>query len=213
MTFRLERGAGGYLLADSSGTHGALSIDFESLHPRVQRGGRELVARAVQARPGLKVVDATAGLGTDSFILASRGCEVTMIERSHTLYLMLEEALARGERSASVAGMVARMRLLRGDATWQLARLDEPPDVVLIDPMFPSRSKSARVKGSLTTLQSLVGKDQSVLALLSRARAVARQRVVLKRPLRGGEVAGHQPSGSIRGKASRFDIYAPTGAG
>lgn len=210
MTFRLERGPGGYVLVDRSDRRGALSIDFESLHPRVLRGGRELVARAVQARPGLKVVDATAGLGTDSFILASRGCDVTMIERSHTLYLMLEEALARGERSARVADIVSRMRLLRGDATWQLGRLDERPDVVLIDPMFPARSKSALVKGSLTTLQSLVGKDQDVLALLSKARAAAAQRVVLKRPLRGGEVAGHQPSGSVRGKASRFDIFAPT---
>ncbi len=134
-----------------------------------------------------------------------------MIERSNTLYLMLEEALGRASRSR-VADVVSRMSVVRGDATRVLGSMvSDPPQVVVIDPMFPTRNKSAQVKGELQVLQRLLGKDQSVAALVAKAREVATERVVLKRPLRGGEIEGIRPSGSVKGKASRFDIYAPVG--
>lgn len=211
MTYCLRRGPEGYSLIESHSARRPLRIDFESLWQRVSRGGRELLPRAAGARTGLRVIDCTAGLGTDSFILASRGCEVTMVERSNTLYLMLEDALARAADSP-VAEVVSRMRLVRGDACRILGLPDASFDVAVIDPMFPARRKRAQVKGELQMLQGLLGTSQQVAALVSKARHTVTERIVVKRPLRGGELEGMNPSGSVKGKASRFDIYAPLSA-
>lgn len=210
MTFRLLRDRTGYALVESGCRRRPLRVDFASVHARVTRGGRELLTRAISARAGMHVVDCTAGLGTDSFVMASRGCEVTMIERSNTLYLMLEDALARAGDIEALAPTIQRMRLVRGDARQVLASLaGTPPDVVYIDPMFPGRKKSALVKGGLQTLQRLLGADEPVEPLVKFARERATERVVVKRPLRGGEFEGVKPTGSVTGKASRFDIFAP----
>ncbi|MDZ7683800.1 MAG: class I SAM-dependent methyltransferase [Gammaproteobacteria bacterium] len=210
MTFRLLRDGSGYALVESGFRRRPLRVDFAAVHARVTRGGRELLTRAISARVGMHVIDCTAGLGTDSFVMASRGCEVTMVERSNTLYLMLEDALARAREIESLAPTVQRMRLVRGDARHVLSSIEgPPPDVVYIDPMFPGRKKSALVKSELQVLQRLLGADEPVLTLVKIARAVATERVVVKRPLRGGALEGIIPTGSVTGKASRFDIFAP----
>lgn len=47
-------------------------------------GSGQMIAKAVGIKPGVRprVLDATAGLGKDSFVLATLGCEMTLIERS-----------------------------------------------------------------------------------------------------------------------------------
>ena len=44
------------------------------------------MARAVKAGGGVRVLDCTAGLARDAFVLASLGCEVTLVERSRVVY-------------------------------------------------------------------------------------------------------------------------------
>jgi 16S rRNA (guanine1516-N2)-methyltransferase len=63
-------------------------IDFASAantYRRLHGGGNgQPLARAIGLKTyglPLVVIDATAGLGQDSFVLASLGCHVTMIER------------------------------------------------------------------------------------------------------------------------------------
>lgn len=201
----------GYELQDPNSRQRPVTVSFMSqrLRHRVNAGGKELLARATGARPGLRVLDCTAGLGIDSFILASRGCEVTMVERSHTLYLMLEDGLARARADAvgELAEIVARMTLVRGDAKQIIKRLDWVPDVIVIDPMFPTRRKQAGVRGELQRLQLLLGKDEDTTGLLIAARATGCSRVVVKRPLSGGNISELPPSWVIRGKASRIDVY------
>lgn len=211
--FCLRRDAHGYTLLPESGNFKGLHIDFTSarLAHRRTDGGRELLLRAVKPGPGARVFDATAGLGVDSFILASRGCEVTMVERSHTLWLMLEDALARAALDPATQDIVARMRLLEGDARYHLAHLDGRPDAILIDPMFPARRKHAAVRGELQMLQQLIGKDEDVSSLVAVALATGCPRVVVKRPLQGGRLAEITPGYSIKGKASRFDVFVQPG--
>jgi len=207
--FRLQLSDSGYSLYETGSIRRPLRIDFTSrrlLH-RLRQGGRELLAKAVAARPGLAVVDCTAGLGTDAFVLAARGCEVRMIERSHTLWLMLEDALERARSSREVGEIARRMQLLRGEARALLASLDDVPDVITIDPMFPPRRKSAEVKGELQLLQRFLGKDEDARSLVLAACATGCKRVVLKRPLTGGDITGLVPSHTIKGKASRFDVF------
>jgi 16S rRNA (guanine1516-N2)-methyltransferase len=205
----LRKSADGYALIDRESRQRPLVIDFASneLRHRVRAGGTELLARAVGAKPGLSVFDCTAGLGVDAFILASRGCRVTMVERSTTLFLMLEDALARARGVPEVSNIVERIALIRGDARSCLAGLDIVPDAITIDPMFPERRKSAQVRGELQLLQRLLGKDEEVRSLVAAARATGCRRIVVKRPVSGGSLPGLDPSHVVKAKASRFDVF------
>lgn len=206
---RLHRDADGYALIDSRGEFRSLRIDFTSrrLQRRIDDGGRELSVQATRAGPRVRILDCTAGLGTDSFILASRGAEVVMLERSNSLYLMLRDALIRAREHPRVSEIANRLDVVRCDARSCLAGLETPPDVVFIDPMFPSRRKAARVKGELQLLQRLLGKDEDARSLVVAARRTGCKRVVLKRPRGRGEIPGLVPSYVVKGKASRFDVF------
>jgi 16S rRNA (guanine1516-N2)-methyltransferase len=173
---------------------------------------REDVARAlgVPERRGLRVVDATAGWGRDSAVLAALGCEVTMIERHPVVAMLLEDALERAARDAHavVREIAARLRLLRGDAreifaAWHAA----PPDAILLDPMFPGRTGSAAVRKEMRFFQEMVGADADAPALLAAALGLAVHRVVVKRPRQAPPLDGPRPGYAITGRSTRFDVY------
>lgn len=212
-SFRLRWSDAGYELEDTA-TGRSLQVDFTAprLRHRLKQGGKELLIRAAHARPGMRVLDATAGLGVDSLVLASRGCRVTMVERSHTLCLLLSDAIARARDDAQLREIAARMELLRGDARFVMAHLDEVPDVIVIDPMFPVRQKSAAVRGELQLMQRFLGKNEDARSLTLAARATGCRRVVVKRPLAGGDMPGLVPAYTVKGKASRFDVFIGGGA-
>lgn len=172
----------------------------------------EDVARAlgVPERRGLRVVDATAGWGRDSAVLAALGCEVTMIERHPVVGLLLADALARAAASerAEAREIAGRLRLLRGDARELLAAWSgPPPEAILLDPMFPERAKSAAVRKEMRFFHDMVGDDADAPALLAAALALALHRVVVKRPRKAPPLAGRQPSYAITGRSTRFDVY------
>ncbi len=153
------------------------------------------------------VVDATAGLGRDAFLLASLGPAVTLIERSPEMHRLLAEGLARAkDAGGEVADVVGRMTLLQGDAKDLLPTLS--PEVVLIDPMHPPRKSSALVKNELRLIREIVGTDDDAVELMKVALATANKRVVLKRPLRADPMAGIRlPSHRIAGKTTRYDVF------
>jgi 16S rRNA (guanine1516-N2)-methyltransferase len=154
-----------------------------------------------------RIVDATAGLGRDAFLLASRGCEVTLLERSPHVHALLADGLARAAAAGpDFAAIASRMTLRLGDARQLLAGLE--PDVVLVDPMHPPRTNTALVKKEMRLLRELVGSDPDALELMQAALAAARKRVVLKWPLRAAPMAGlRKPSHQIVGKTTRYDVF------
>jgi 16S rRNA (guanine1516-N2)-methyltransferase len=77
---------------------------------------------------------------------------------------------------------------------------------VLIDPMFPT-SRSAIGRGELQLLRRFVGEDPDAGELLAAALAVARRRVVVKRPARAAPLGGRAPHLTSRGSSTRFDVY------
>ena len=198
-----------------AGAPGPVAVDFAegaAAHRR-NSGGGELIVKAVagerQRRP--TVFDATAGLGRDSFVLASRGYPVTLCERSAVIAALLEDGLRRAavRQDAELDAILRRMTLHCGDAVAYLQQCDpqQRPDVVLIDPMFPASGKSALVKKEMRAFHQVVGPDCDSDSLLEAALAAARHRVVVKRPRKAEELAGKKPNFSISGKAIRFDIY------
>ena len=159
---------------------GAVYVDFVAgavAHRRKFGGGRgQAIAKAVGLKSGEtpRVVDATAGLGRDAFVLASLGCRVTLLERSPVVAALLADGLARAALDAEIGSWVGeRLHLIPGPALENLQTLDFTPDVVYLDPMFPHKQKSALVKKEMRVFQSLVGPDLDADALLPAALAVA----------------------------------------
>ncbi len=193
---------------------GPLRVDFieGALAHRRQFGGGsgQMIAKAIGIQPGVRptVLDATAGLGRDAFVLAGLGCQVQMIERNPIVAALLADGLRRARLDVEVAGIVQRMPLLVGDAIELMAAWTlETPQVIHLDPMFPSRDKSALVKKEMRLFKPLVGADDDAPALLAAALALATHRVVVKRPRKAPAIAGAAPTYSLDGKSSRYDIY------
>ncbi len=153
------------------------------------------------------IVDATAGLGRDAFLLASLGAHVTLIERSPEMHAHLQDGIARALAAGSIYEEIAsRMTLLHGDSRELLKTLS--PDVVVVDPMHPPRHNSALVKKEMRVLRDVVGSDPDQLELMEAALQSATKRVVLKWPLRAAPMEGlKKPSHQICGKNTRYDVF------
>ena len=156
------------------------------------------------------VVDATAGLGYDAFILASLGANVTLIERSEIIYDLLRKALTEALNfGGEVSNIVKRMDLIFGDSKDILPKLE--PEVVLIDTMYKERKKSALVKNNMRLVREIVGPDLDYLELVHVALKQARNRVVIKLPRYSDENKNYKPySHQILGKSIRYDVHMNT---
>jgi 16S rRNA (guanine1516-N2)-methyltransferase len=195
---------------------GPVSADFGSAAMRHRRRGgqNELLGRAVGVSASRQpaILDATAGLGRDSFVLADMGCSVTLCERDPVIAALLQWGLAAAAASedAWLARVARRMALRTGDARDAFADGAVPADVIYLDPMFPPRDKSAAVKKEMALFQLLLDSDAArheAADLLAWALGQDVARVVVKRPARAEPVAGAAPSHHIAGKAVRFDVY------
>ncbi|MFV0371338.1 MAG: class I SAM-dependent methyltransferase, partial [Azonexus sp.] len=214
--FALEFGAHGLQLRVlSADAPGPLHVDFiggAAGHRRQFGGGSgQMIARAAGLQPGIRpnVLDATAGLGGDAFVLAQLGCPVTLIERHPIIAALLADGLRRAAEHPDTAPAIARMQLLRGNACALLqAWSGDAPQVIYLDPMFPHRDKSALVKKEMRLVRPLVGDDDDAPELLAAALALASHRVVVKRPRKASPIAGPSPSHTLEGKSSRYDVYA-----
>ncbi len=194
---------------------GPVAVDFDApaLQFRRRSGHNELLGRAVGIKQGSlpRVLDATAGLGRDAYVLADSGCQVRLIERSPVLAWLLEQAIQKALISA-IAGVreaATRMSVTAADSIDQWAEIGE---VVYLDPMFPDRRQKAAAKKDLTLLQHLhgpqgeVAADDEAAALFDWAMSQPASRVVVKRGLKDAGLGG-KPTFCLKGKAIRFDVY------
>ncbi|MGH1373893.1 MAG: class I SAM-dependent methyltransferase [Cellvibrionaceae bacterium] len=187
-------------------------VDFASGavdHRRKFGGGSgQMIAKAVgvKASRPLHVLDATAGLGKDAFVLASLGCRVTLHERNLVVSALLEDGLRRGHQTQDpeLFNIISRMTLSHQDS---LTAQAVSADVVYLDPMFPERSKSASVKKDMAIFHTIVGRDDDADGLLTQALQWAKYRVVVKRPRKAPFLDKKPPSYQLQGKTSRYDVY------
>ena len=190
-----------------------LAEDFREMLPRLRpdRLGRELLVKAVRVRgvEGIRVFDATAGLGEDSLLLAAAGFSVTMCEGDSVIAALLADGLRRAADDPELSGVVERMSLVEGDSIEILPSLTEAPDVVYLDPMFPARTKSAAVKKKFQLLHRLESPCADEASLMDAALAAHPRKIVVKRPIKAPVLAGVRPSHSISGKAVRYDVIVP----
>jgi 16S rRNA (guanine1516-N2)-methyltransferase len=191
----------------------ALRCDFVggAVQHRLRFGGGrgQDLPKAAGFKPGINphIIDATAGLGRDAFLLASLGATVTMIERSADMHALLLDGMARALDAGGVtAEIISRMTLIHGDAIQLLPGLS--PEIVLVDPMHPPRNKSALVKAEMRQIRAIVGIDDDQTRLMQTALAHASRRVVLKWPAKAAPMADIPPaSHQIIGKSVRYDVF------
>ncbi|MBP5271066.1 MAG: class I SAM-dependent methyltransferase [Clostridia bacterium] len=185
--------------------------DFGETHRRVG-GGRlrsELLVRAAMGRdgaPGL-AVDATAGFGGDSFILAAAGYRVIAFERNRFIAELLADGLERALCDPGTSDAASRIELRREDSLAKLPALDLRPDVVLLDPMFPVRKKSGAVKKKARMLEALEPPCSDGEALLEAAFAAHPRRIVIKRPSGAEPLGGRKPDYVLSGDVVRYDCF------
>ncbi|MBV2129163.1 class I SAM-dependent methyltransferase [Arsukibacterium indicum] len=191
---------------------GAILVDFASgaSNYRRQHGGgkSEAIAKAVglNKKSNISVLDATAGLGRDAFVLASLGAAVTLVERNPAVAALLADGLRRAAADPMLSSVADRMQLRHCPAL-QALQNSTAVDVVFLDPMFPAREKSAQVKKEMRAFHDVVGSDDDADSLLAPALQLAQKRVVVKRPGYAGWLADKAPTMAVTGKNNRFDVY------
>lgn len=211
--------SGAHIVQTGKNAPGPVSASFmqgKTTHRLKFGGGKgQMIAKAVGLHKGVlpSVLDTTAGLAQDAFVLASLGCRVQMLERSPVIAQLIRQALFEVRvlseaRETEIGEIIDRMELIEEDACFWLQRQSQTvADVIYLDPMYPTKDKSALVKKEMRLFHTLVGESGDDAALLASALEKARYRVVVKRPRKGEIIAGERPAHQIIGKSCRYDIY------
>ncbi len=202
------------LLADGSGltlTGYGLSLrgDFEQMLRRISDGrlAHEMLVHVTKTKTsGLRAIDATAGMGEDSLLLAASGYQVTMYEQNPVIAALLRDALRRGKKHPVLKEVVERMTLVEGNSV-ELMPSQTDVEIIYLDPMFPSKKKSSLTNKKLQLIQKLEHPCMDEEELLNAAVAAHPGKVVIKRPNNGKYLADRKPDYSVSGKAIRYDCF------
>lgn len=193
--------------------------DFQTLIPRIRTASlrSELLIKGSGINKMAKeghaplAIDATAGMGEDSFLLAAAGFTVILCEKDPVIAALLQDALDRAASDDRLRDTVLRMTLIEGDSIEFMKSLPEKKgpekeaDLILLDPMFPQRTKSALVKKKFQLIHLLEKPCEDEVILLQAAMQANPGRILIKRPVKGPWLANRKPSFSLAGKAIRYD--------
>lgn len=185
--------------------------DFRTMLPRVHKLSQEMLIKAVKPKNFASealAVDATAGMGEDSLLLAAAGFRVKLFEYNPVIAMLLGDSLRRAAMDPELSEIVGRMELVSGDSIQAMKAMAGKVDVIYLDPMFPERQKSGLIKKKFQLLQQLEQPCDDENGLLDAAVAAHPTKLIIKRPLKGPQLAGLKPGYSISGKAIRYDCFA-----
>ncbi|OGT46943.1 MAG: hypothetical protein A3E82_02740 [Gammaproteobacteria bacterium RIFCSPHIGHO2_12_FULL_38_11] len=188
-------------------------VDFlhGKLKHRKQFGGgkNQLIGRAIgmKSKEKLSVLDLTAGLGEDAFILATLGCNVVMCEKSKIIHAVLQDGLKRALKETWFQNL--SLKLIHIDSLNYLLQLDsnDYPDIIYLDPMFPNQHKTALNKKEMRIIKAIVGDDVDSEKLFNLALSKVKKRIVVKRARLAPSIGNQKPDIVFEGKSSRFDVY------
>ena len=187
-------------------------IDFSSneiIRRKNQMNNSQEISKAVGIKKDFKpkILDTTAGQGRDSFLLASLGCKITMLERNSIIFLLLNNAIENAKNNVELIEIINRMTLINQDSIEFLKNNKEHFDVIYIDPMFPKSNKSRLVKKDMQIFREIVGDDLDSIELLKYALQQNAKRIVVKRMINSPFINDIKPNFKIKGKTTRFDVY------
>ena len=124
------------------------------------------------------------------------------MEQHPVVHALLKDALVRYENEHQCE----LFRLLHQDS--KAVMRAEAFDVIYLDPMFPSKKKSAKNKKGMQLFQDLNhSHSDEAVDMVEQALKAATKRVVIKRPQKAPMVTKFKPTFQIPGKTCRFDAY------
>lgn len=190
-------------------------VDFDELllKFKMQPLSQQPLLKAIGAvKDSPRILDVTAGLCKDAFLMAMRGHSVVALERSKDVADLVLDGFERA-KNANKIDFLNRLDFRCVDAFVELQKIHEHFDVLYLDPMYPQRETSALPKKEMQVLRHFLGTndkslfeiDQETTQLLQLALQKTKRKVVLKRPLWAEPLM--RPRHTIEGKLSRFDIY------
>lgn len=209
----------------------SVSPDWKTLQRRVVSAGRksELLLQACKLTDKSYVLDATAGFGHDSLILASTGAQVVMLERDPFMALLLMYQKQLMAQQKNWQKLMARLKILWGNSIGFMSSetfnsetlMGSNFDVIYLDPMFPENSyqnnvtgKGAKVGKHMQALHQIASPpnldEEKKLLTLALDKVVSGGRVVVKRPAAAPLFSGTEPSESWHNDVLRFDAYFKT---
>lgn len=183
-------------------------IDFanpELTYKRKHSINSLLLAKAINIKKHSNIIDATAGMGTDSFFLACLGCNVTLLERNPIMFQALADGIKSARQDPELTEIISRMQIINVDSINYFQT--HMAEVIYLDPMFPEKNNAAKSRQTMQTLRDIVGDDNDAAQLLSAALQSCTKRVVVKRPRNAPIIGDKKPSHQLSGKAGRFDVY------
>lgn len=156
----------------------------------------------------INILDCTAGLCKDTFILANNNCNVVAIEKNKIVYSLLEDGFKRGFKLENIANILGKIQLFNDDSVNYLNATKLKFDCIYLDPMFDESKKTRLVKKEMQFFHNLIDKinDNELLFDLSIKKTCGR--VVVKRPLHSDFIVNRiMPSFQVKGKTIRYDVY------
>jgi len=185
--------------------------DFEESMLRRITGGRykhEMLVKASKCnKDNPTAIDATAGMGEDSLLLAANGYDISLYEQNPVVALLLKDALKRAKKNPELKDLISRMHLIEGDSLILMKESNINPDIIYLDPMFPGRQKSGLIGKKLQLIQKLESPCSNEKDLFDAAKSCKPSKIIVKRPLKAPNLAEQKPNYSLTGKAIRYDIY------
>lgn len=175
----------------------SVAPEWDKLQRRVVSAGRksELLLQAAKITADSVVIDATAGFGHDSLILASTGAQVMMLEQQPLMALLLLAEQQRMKIQPNWQKLMSRLHIINIDALSYFEHVQSKMvvdsinkdvadktfdkkafDIIYLDPMFPEDS----YQDSKTGKGAKVGKHMQALHHLARPPTLAEEQHLLQ---------------------------------
>ena len=165
-------------------------------------------ACGINSKNKINVLDCTAGLCKDSFVLANSNCMVIAIEKNNVVFALLQDGFERGLKNDNIKKVLDNMTLINNDSINFLRTINEEFDCIYLDPMFDKSKKSRLVKKEMQFFHNLIEENNDKQELFYSAFKKTKNRVVVKRPLHSEFLIDNiKPSFQVKGKTIRYDVY------
>jgi len=180
----------------------SISIDFldEAINNKIKSrlsGKKDIFSKLFPIKNST-LLDCTAGYGRDSYVLRSMGFNITMIENSPIMSLLLNDALKKLKLS--------NFKMYHGNSYDYLNHSEKYYDYIYIDFMFDKLKKNSLSSKNDETLKLISFQENNKNNLIRLAIKKANNRVVVKEPKYSlSNIL--KPEYTIKTKLLNFNIY------
>jgi len=144
------------------------------------------------------ILDCTAGFGRDGFLLDSMGHDVTMIENSPIVAMLLKNALRRSDN--------INIQFFFGNAFDYMKHSKQKYDYIYIDFMFDKLKNKSLSSKNDETLKMISFNDNDKNKIIQLAQCISNKKVIVKEP-RNTVSDILKPNYIVKTKLLKYNIY------